>query len=114
MKYLKTFESRYKPENIDKKYYVWSKYSRYSTIISVIEIVSVIKGKITYKIIKRNDGYSKDFFTNNEYSDWYNNYKISLSYWKSNMRGRLLFDTNDKEAALNFYETYEQSKKYNL
>ncbi len=38
MKYIKKFESRYKNENINKKYYVW----KIRGILGLIEIVSVI------------------------------------------------------------------------
>lgn len=118
---FKIFESRYKEENIDKKYYIWQIQKPYVSDkkMAIIEIVSVIKGNIKYRIIKRTDGYAsgygyRDFFTNKKYSDHWDVYKISLDYWKRNMYGHLLFYTDDKDSAINFYDTYEDTKKYNL
>lgn len=120
MKYIKSFESRYKAQNIDKKYYVWKNQQYvFGERMAIIEIVSIIKGDIKYRIIKRTDEYVsgygyRDFFTNKKYSDNWDVYKISLDYWKRNMYGNLLFDTDDKQSAIDFYETYDVSKKYNL
>ena len=75
--------------------------------------MSIVKGNIKYKLLKQTNGY-RDFFTEKEISDWYDNYKISLSYWKRNMYDKLLFSTNDLSDAINFYDTYEDIIKYNL
>ena len=109
------FESRYKAENIDKKYYVWQITGKYGIgkKKAIIEIVSVIDGVIKYRIFKRSGGY-RDFFTEEKHSDSWNLYKISLSYWKRNMISHLLYSTNDKDDALDFYETFEDIKKYNI
>jgi hypothetical protein len=109
-------ESRYKAENIDKKYYVWQISGKYGIgkKKAIIEIVSVIDGVIKYKIFKRNPGGYRDFFTEDKSSDNWNIYKISLSYWKRNMISHLLYATDDKEDALSFYENFELIKKYNI
>lgn len=115
MKYLKTFESRYNAENIDKKYYVWQVPIPYKggKKMGIIEIISIKKNKIRYEIIRRTNGYL-DFFHDKNSSDNYGAYDVNLSYWKRNMIGRLLFSTDDKQSAIDFYNMYEDSKKYNI
>jgi hypothetical protein len=131
MKYLKTYESRYKETNIDKKYYVWKAPARYGLgiTLAIIKINSILNGSIYYDAIRRTDGNYYDFFTNSVKTSYtYKGNKVSLSYWKRNMVTGLLFEADSLEDAEMFYELklsgenvtrdnfdlYKNAKKYNI
>jgi hypothetical protein len=136
---FKLFESRYKADNIDKKYYLWKlKTIGYDNLsknkFAVIEIVNIDNNIIKYKEIlnskpSRNINYNyADFFTGKQDLDELYGNDVSLSFWKRNMSEGLLYGTNDKQAAFEAYdlylqypnltpeefELYRDAKKYNL
>lgn len=117
MKYIKLFESRYKIDNIDKKYYLWKLKTMGNDNLlinkfAVIEIVNIDKNIIKYKELlnskpSRNIN-CNDFFTSKQdYDELYGN-DVSLSLWKRNMSEGLLYATDNKSDAIEAYNLYLQ------
>jgi len=115
---MKIFETRFFIENIDKKYYIW----KYQESIGVIEIVKKEKNKIYYKHIKRKHGEEFDIVTGKliyqrSYKTYWINYEsclmVTIGFWKTN-KTRIIFSSDDKNACLDFFDIYNDSKKFGL
>ena len=127
MKNIKTLE-KYRPENIDKEYYVWKLPSYPVEKFAVIKILSVIDNDIKYITLRRTDWRYKDFFTEKKYEDPAFGDIVNISVWKRQKAGGLLFETNSEEDARKFlelrlenkevnkdnFEVYKNADKYNL
>lgn len=127
MKNIKTLE-KYRAEDITSKYYVWKMPSFPTEKFAVIEILDVNNSSIKYKAIRRTDWRYKDFFTERKNEKSIFGDLVSLSIWKRNKAGGLLFETDSEEDAITFlklrlenkdvnkdnFETYKNADKYNL
>lgn len=119
MKYIKNFESRYKSDNINKKYYIWKAPNPYTPDyrVAIIEIINSVNKQVYYDVINKTGGY-RDFFTHTKDKYIYReagmpSYKVSLSYWKTHMITNLLYETNSLDDAKLFYSLYTKDNSVN-
>ena len=114
-------ESRYNHENVEQyKYYIWANSVHKRTGLIEIIYVDHKNGNITYKILKRSGAdniffpINRDFFTGVSKCSSSQEYEITISKWKRDMFTNLKYSTNDKKDAYDFFDIYENAKKYNL
>ena len=105
MKYIKEFEN-YTIRNIDKKYYVWKLPHYPEPKIGVIEVLDSSTKNIKYLSLKRTDWRGKDFFTGQKKEALIGNI-VLLRKWKRD-KHNILFETDNEEDAIDFYNVYLQ------
>lgn len=120
---FKIFESRFKPDSIDKKFYVWKRGSYsggskgYPFVLSLIEIIESKKnGDIIYKTLLHNlESEYWDVLTGKKAKmSFYNNqHTISISYWKRNKSVGLLYETDKLQDGIDFYNMYFKDQTLN-